>query len=193
MIFIADYISGVPRRRLEQAQRFIAHYGSGSITYSVQSDDRAISAADVVVTYSRELFAERAPKSIVIITGKYRNIEFKTHLYDAIRLLILLTYDRSSADLWINLQDDQLKAEDWLSLGIRQDHVFKPAVEAFLPGAYLAPFSNGFAYFTVDRDGEVTVEAEADDLWIVLLQFRSIKAYSDERIVNEFGKFSALA
>ncbi len=78
----------------------------------------------------------------------------------------------------------------WPLFGLQADCVLTSKVAAFRTGDFIAPCDEGYAYYSVDSHEELTVEAQAEDLAVVVLQYAAMKAYADERIGNLVGRFA---
>ena len=63
-------------------------------------------------------------------------------------------------------------------------------VAPFQTGDFIAPYDGGYAFYSVDTHGELSVEARAEDIAVVIMQYAAIKAYGEERISNLVGKFA---
>ena len=191
MIEIADFLTGIPRRRLEQAQRYLDHFETPPSDYLVAPQDRRSGQEPVRIVYSPPLYAGRAPVSDVTLSMRHGPASFRTHLYDAVRLLVLMTHDPRWRERMQAFDAEAPTSEVWTSLGLDPRQVFRDRAITDATGVYIAPADDLFAYISVDTHGEMTREAEARDPAVIAFQFAAMRAYEQEKVGNKFGAFAA--
>ena len=190
MIDIAPFLSGTPLRRLQQAQAFLDHLAVPSSSYLVTADRHAVAGDVISIVYADVLYGGRAPACNVTLTSRFNWIRFRTHLYDAIRSLVLLHRDPG---LFSQLQDlDVTIVQDDLCRVLKLDcaSILKAKISTATIGNYIAPSDGGFTSFSVDTHGELTKEADSDSLNSLYVQFSLMKDYTDRNMGAEFAQFA---
>ena len=191
MIDIAPYLSGTPLRRLQQAQAFLDHLAVPSSSYLVTADRHIVAGETISIIYADVIYGGRAPACNVTLASRSNWIRFRTHLYDAIRSLVLLYRDPS---LRSELQDLNATIEqDEICSVLKLDcaSILKPAVSASSIGNYVAPSGDGFTSFSVDSHGEITQEADSESLNSLYVQYALMKNYAERNMGAEFAQFAA--
>ncbi len=193
MIHIADFLSDTPRQTLKQAQRYLAECNSSGVTYRVSDDLAQSECADISILYQLDKFYDHGLTSKVIIKVPSGTVMITTYLADAVRLLALLADKPSWLRLMRELDPSMTAGDVWAVFGLDEVEIFRSDLRPMTTGDFIAPYHDGFAEFSVDTHGEVSVEAEAPQLAVIVFHFAALQDYAAKRVDEKFARFSRFA
>lgn len=167
MIVAATYLRNRFQRALPQYQRFLDSIGAPRAEYSIATE--AGRGGTVVAVYGPENFGVYSYTTIVKVTSG-ASVTFTTGLDSSLFVTAGIFEDPAalaslrSAD--IDGPDQSLLVHFEIEPGC-----MKPKIAGWATGSFIAPDGSGYALFSVDTHGEVSIEARSTTLAGVAFYF----------------------
>lgn len=190
MIEIAEFVTGSPRETLEQALRFLQASNTSGLTYGVAAGPAPSQSNDLAISYRKELYDNHGPASTVSLQTRTGAAVLETYLYNAVDLLVLLAARPDWLDALRNLDASTSDPRVWSIFNLDRADIWKDDLRPMRSGEFIAPFRDGFAFFSVDTHGEINVEAESRQLGILIFCLAALRAYRGARIDENFARYA---